>query len=135
MKKKNSPKYIPKSRYDSISFFISNDPRCLPEYNDIKFPVNEEAIKFLQDSQEQFNVEIDKQLLNHLGFLYLREPLVIFKEDEKQAEDPYSTKDFENIQSTNWNSVRFKPPPNLNSEINWYCNANILFYFLYYLII
>ena len=23
------------------------------------------------------------------------------------------------MQSTNWNSVRFKPPPSMNSEIGW----------------
>lgn len=26
---------------------------------------------------------------------------------------------FENLQSTNWNSLRFKPPPSINSNIGW----------------
>lgn len=26
---------------------------------------------------------------------------------------------FENLQSTNWNSMRFKPPPSANSPIGW----------------
>lgn len=26
---------------------------------------------------------------------------------------------FENVQSTNWNSMRFKPPPSISSEIGW----------------
>jgi hypothetical protein len=26
---------------------------------------------------------------------------------------------FENLQSTNWNSLRFKPPPTVDSNIGW----------------
>ena len=37
----NNPLYIPKSRYSSISYYISNDPMNRPEYNDIKFRKNE----------------------------------------------------------------------------------------------
>lgn len=41
---KNSKNYIPKSRYDSISYFISNDPRNLNAYNNSNFPVNAEKM-------------------------------------------------------------------------------------------
>jgi glutamate--cysteine ligase catalytic subunit len=43
---KDSPFYIPKSKYSSISSYISNSPMNLPEYNDIYFPKNEEIMEF-----------------------------------------------------------------------------------------
>lgn len=39
-----SEKYVPKSRYGSISRFISDDERNLSKYNDLPFPKNEEMI-------------------------------------------------------------------------------------------
>jgi len=33
---------------------------------------------------------------------------------------------FENLQSTNWNSMRFKPPPTLDSEIGWRVEFRIM---------
>jgi glutamate--cysteine ligase catalytic subunit len=35
------PNFVPKSRYSTISYFISNDKMNLPEYNDLNFPANE----------------------------------------------------------------------------------------------
>lgn len=87
--------FIPKSRYDTISYFISRDKRFLKEYNDIDFPVNEEIQQFVKSKEKEFQIEIDENLLNHLGFLYLRDPLVIFK--SQKIEDPSLTLDFEVI--------------------------------------
>lgn len=42
--------------------------------------------------------------------------MVIFK-DKLHIDD--NTAHFEAIQSSNWNSVRFKPPPSFNSKIGW----------------
>jgi glutamate--cysteine ligase catalytic subunit len=42
---------------------------------------------------------------------------VIF--DQQLCDPNFNTAFFESIQSTNWNSVRFKPPPSINSEIPW----------------
>lgn len=44
-----SQKYIPKSRYESISLYISEDERHLKEYDDYKFPLNEEIMKFTKE--------------------------------------------------------------------------------------
>ncbi len=52
-------------------------------------------------------IELDEKLLNHLGILYMRDSLVLFK-DKVYSNDGESTSHFESIQSTNWNSVRFK---------------------------
>ena len=44
-----NPNYIPKSRYSGISYFISNDPKNLPEYNDTQFPVNQEIMDYANE--------------------------------------------------------------------------------------
>lgn len=38
---------------------------------------------------------------------------------DDQIDDNDLTCHFENLQSTNWNSLRFKPPPSQNSPIGW----------------
>lgn len=48
--------------------------------------------------------------------MFSRDALVIF---EEAFSDTNNSKMFENLNSTNWNSVRFKPPPDFNSEIPW----------------
>jgi len=51
----------------------------------------------------------------------VRDPIPTY--DYEHLDDSYSPKDtnahFENLQSTNWNSMRFKPPPALDSKIGW----------------
>jgi glutamate--cysteine ligase catalytic subunit len=53
----------------------------------------------------------------HYAHLFVRDPLVIFKELLEQ-DNSASSDHFENIQSTNWQTMRFKPPPP-NSNIGW----------------
>ena len=60
---------------------------------------------------------IDDALANHIAHLFIRDPLVIFSERVDQ-DDEDSMDHFENIQSTNWQTIRFKPPPP-NSSIAW----------------
>lgn len=38
---KNDKYLIPKSRYDSVDLYISNDPRNLSEYHDTHVPIDE----------------------------------------------------------------------------------------------
>ena len=40
------PNYIPKSKYSSISTYISNSPMNRPEYNDVKFPRNTKIMDY-----------------------------------------------------------------------------------------
>jgi glutamate--cysteine ligase catalytic subunit len=49
--------------------------------------------------------------------LFIRDPLVIFS-DRVQVKDEDTTEHFENIQSTNWQTMRWKPPP-LNAPMGW----------------
>jgi len=60
---------------------------------------------------------MDERLATHFAHLFIRDPLVIFAEDLKEL-DMSRTDHFENLQSTNWQHMRFKPPPADNS-IGW----------------
>lgn len=113
-----SDKYIPKSRYESISLYISDYPENLPEYNDYKFPLNQEMMDFARQKAKELGVEIDEKMINHLGFLFSRDALVIYK-DKINLDNSQTTAHFENIQSTNWNSMRLKLPPSPDSTIGW----------------
>lgn len=96
---------IPKSRYSSIDMFLSCREKCKPEtYNDIPVPINEDAYKRLIEGG------VDNLLAKHIAHLFVRDPLAIYEESVEQ-DNNVSTDHFENIQSTNWNTVRFKPPP------------------------
>lgn len=60
---------------------------------------------------------MDDRLATHFAHLFIRDPIVIFEEDLQEL-DLDKTDHFENIQSTNWQHMRFKPPPADNS-IGW----------------
>ncbi|KAI5123918.1 hypothetical protein M0805_006336 [Coniferiporia weirii] len=102
---------IPKSRYDSVDLYISEDPLNRPEYNDNPLPHDISVYERLRDHG------IDDLLSKHIAHLFIRDPVVVFSEMIDQ-DDANSMDHFENIQSTNWQTVRFKPPPP-NSPIGW----------------
>ncbi|KAG1877248.1 glutamate-cysteine ligase-domain-containing protein [Suillus subluteus] len=100
-----------KSRYDSVDLYISNDWMNKPEYNDVPAPYNKGIFQRLR------NHGIDEMLAKHIAHLFIRDPLAVFFETIDQ-DDTTSNDHFESIQSTNWQTVRFKPPPP-NSPIGW----------------
>ncbi|OCH87055.1 glutamate-cysteine ligase catalytic subunit [Obba rivulosa] len=102
---------IPKSRYASVSLYISEHWFNRPEYNDIYAPHDEAIYERLRGH------DIDSLLSKHISHLFIRDPLVVFSETIDQ-DDTNSNDHFENIQSTNWQTLRFKPPP-VNSPIGW----------------
>jgi len=108
---KNDRWRIPKSRYASNSTYISTDPRLRPEYMDPDL-VYDPAIK-----QQLLDGGMDDRLATHFAHLFIRDPIVVFEED-LQSLDLSKTDHFENLQSTNWQHMRFKPPPADNS-IGW----------------
>jgi glutamate--cysteine ligase catalytic subunit len=59
-------------------------------------------------------------MAQHISHLFIRDPLVLYKEN---LDDMMNDTDlWENIQSTNWQSMRFKPPPSVDSgspNIGW----------------
>uniref|UniRef100_A0A8C1XXZ5 Glutamate--cysteine ligase n=2 Tax=Cyprinus carpio TaxID=7962 RepID=A0A8C1XXZ5_CYPCA len=105
---KNNKFQIHKSRYDSIDSYLSC---CGEKYNDIELTIDEDINKQLLDAG------IDKLLAQHIAHLFIRDPLSLF-EEKIHLDDENESDHFENIQSTNWQTMRFKPPPP-NSDIGW----------------
>lgn len=97
-----------KSRYDSIDSYLSPEGE---KYNDVPLIYNEEDYKTLRDGG------IDHLLAQHIAHLFIRDTVSLFSEKVNQN-DEEETDHFENIQSTNWQTMRFKPPPP-NSPIGW----------------
>ncbi|KAI8365960.1 glutamate-cysteine ligase-domain-containing protein [Radiomyces spectabilis] len=108
---KNNRFVINKSRYDSIDCYISKDATFKNKYNDLDLVYDKDIYEKLRTN------DIDDLLAKHISHLFIRDPLVIFKEF-LDLDDENSADHFENLQSTNWQTVRFKPPPP-NSDIGW----------------
>ncbi|KAF1797940.1 glutamate-cysteine ligase-domain-containing protein [Mucor lusitanicus] len=108
---KDSKYVINKSRYDSIDSYLSNDSTYKSKYDDIDLVYDQDIYQKLRDSG------VDDKLAKHVAHLFIRDPLVIFKE-LLNVDDSQSSDHFENLQSTNWQTMRFKPPPP-NSSIGW----------------
>ncbi|PWW78271.1 GCS-domain-containing protein [Tuber magnatum] len=102
---------IPKSRYDSVSTYISQDPALRPEYNDLDLVIDKDIKRRLVGNG------MDERLATHFAHLFIRDPLVIFRETLGESPDDKADH-FENIQSTNWQHMRFKPPPP-GGNIGW----------------
>uniref|UniRef100_A0A5F8GGB7 Glutamate--cysteine ligase n=1 Tax=Monodelphis domestica TaxID=13616 RepID=A0A5F8GGB7_MONDO len=105
---KNNSYRISKSRYDSIDSYLS---KCGEKYNDIDLTKDKEIYERL------LKEGIDHLLAQHIAHLFIRDPLTLF-EEKIHLDDANESDHFENIQSTNWQTMRFKPPPP-NSDIGW----------------
>lgn len=82
------------------------------EYLDPDLVVNEDIKKRLIDEG------MDELLATHFAHLFIRDPLVIFSEDLEEL-DLNKADHFENLQSTNWQHMRFKPPPPDKDDVGW----------------
>lgn len=105
---KNDRFRINKSRYDSIDSYLSPAGH---KYNDVPLVMDEALYKRLREG------DIDHLLAQHIAHLFIRDSVSLFSEKIHQN-DKEDTDHFENIQSTNWQTMRFKPPPP-NSPIGW----------------
>ncbi|KCV69229.1 hypothetical protein H696_04646 [Fonticula alba] len=92
---------IGKSRYGSVDSYLeaSSD-----RFNDLPLVMNEPARERLEAAG------VPAPIARHLAHLFIRDPLVLYRELLVQ-DNAHSTDHFENIQSTNWQTMRFKPPP------------------------
>lgn len=99
---------INKSRFDSIDSYLSPEG---DKFNDVPLIYDEKVYKKLRDH------DIDHLLAQHIAHLFIRDSISLFSEKVHQN-DEQDTDHFENIQSTNWQTLRFKPPPP-NSTIGW----------------
>lgn len=80
-------------------------------YNDVPLVYDKDNYQRLRDGG------IDHLLAQHVAHLFIRDTVSMFSEKVHQN-DKEDTDHFENIQSTNWQTMRFKPPPP-NSSIGW----------------
>jgi hypothetical protein len=105
---KESQRRIPKSRYDSISCYLSRHGQ---KYNDIPLVIDENYYEHMIANK------VDPAVARHIAHLFIRDPITLYKEKLEQSDQELDH--FENIQSTNWQTMRFKPPPAVDSPIGW----------------
>lgn len=121
----NTQSPIPKGRFSSIDFYLSEDPRNHPNYNDLKVPYSED------DYQKLKKAGVTENLAKHIASLFVRDPLLIYDETDDNEENSQcelfikneknikfgeyekeNIDDFLNIQTSNWRSLRLKIPEN-----------------------
>lgn len=124
---------IAKSRYSSIDMYIAKEENNLSYYNDINPPLYKDGYDILLKNG------VDDLMARHIASLFIRDPILVYKSEEEDHEDfienktcshshmditstglqesipdnihpIFYTDDFENIQSSNWRSMRFKLP-------------------------
>eukprot|EP00397_Hematodinium_sp_SG-2012_P008481 GEMP01008543.1.p1 GENE.GEMP01008543.1~~GEMP01008543.1.p1 ORF type:complete len:812 (+),score=192.82 GEMP01008543.1:165-2600(+) len=101
--------YLRKSRFGGIGCYLCNcksgeDPASRSAWN------NDVAVETDKSHEERLiRSGVDEVLTKHVAGLFARDPLVIFDE-RVELDDRVFTDHFENLQSTNWQSVRWKPP-------------------------
>lgn len=93
-----------KSRYACIDSYLATHAMADDKYNDVPVEVHEPSLRRLREAG------VDERLARHVAHLFVRDPLVVFRE-YVELDDLTRTDHFENFQSTNWQSVRWKPPP------------------------
>lgn len=106
---------IPKSRYESVDSYLSDldyhqSPYYSDKYNDIFSPINKKVFDKLKSTQL-----FDDVMARHFAHLFIRDPIVIFSERVDQ-DNTLENDHFENIQLTNWQTLRFKPPALYSSD-------------------
>lgn len=106
---KNCKFRINKSRYDSIDSYISADG---DKYNDI--PLIYDQVYY----DRMVKSGVDPLIAKHIAHLFIRDPITLYREKLDQ-DDQNDMDHFENIQSTNWQTMRFKPPPPSSPGIGW----------------
>ena len=101
-------KRLSKSRYSSVSRYIgkavdADEENIFEDLNDIDAEENREATEYLMTHG------VDKQLARHIGHMFVRDPLCIYQESI-ELDDDIDHDHFENIQGTNWRTMRWKMP-------------------------
>lgn len=87
------------------------------KYNDIPLERDPDVVERL------VKAGVDHPMAEHVAHLFIRDTVSLFEEKLHQ-DDELDNYHFENIQSTNWQDMRFKPPPINNvtpdgSQIGW----------------
>lgn len=99
---------IPKPRYDSVSSYLSDRGQ---EFNDIPLVFEDRHYELMVRNN------VDPAVARHIAHMFIRDPLVVYREKLDQTET--ETDHLENILTSNWQTLRFKPPPSADSPIGW----------------
>lgn len=108
-------RFLRKSRYSSIDCYLCNcqngrlPGKSARMFSDIEVPIDKPFFNRLTAAG------VDEIMAQHVAHLFVRDPLVIFK-DRVHLDNRFDSDHWENIQSTNWQSVRWKPPPVLKGQ-------------------
>eukprot|EP00794_Sanderia_malayensis_P011931 gene11931-13167_t len=97
-----------KSRYDCIDMYISPEGAM---YNDIPVQYQQKHLDMLMEAG------IDRQLSEHIAHFFIRDPISFFL-DKLNVDDENDLEHFDNLQSTCWQTIRFKPPPP-GTDMGW----------------
>jgi len=100
-----------------MNHYISNHEYVKDSHFDSpQYKVDDEYKEYLKKQGD-----LDDRLAFHIASLFVRDPIPTYgdEHDESKINDEAITSHFENLQSTNWNSMRFKPPPSKDSKIGW----------------
>ncbi|CAE6472141.1 unnamed protein product [Rhizoctonia solani] len=108
---KEGQRRLPKSRWSSVDMYLSETPNNRPEYTDVPVPFHEDVYCRLRDHN------VDNLLAKHIAHLFVRDPLIVIPSKIEQ-DDEKSTEHFEALQSTNWRSLRLKPP-SISGDCGW----------------
>ncbi|KAE9547162.1 hypothetical protein FO519_009626 [Halicephalobus sp. NKZ332] len=100
---------IKKSRYHTTDCYIHPSSDA---YNDVELEYDPKVLQQLLDGG------IDGYMAKYIAHMFIRDPLQVFREKVEQ-DDEESAEHFETILTSNWMSMRFKPPPRNNSQIGW----------------
>jgi glutamate--cysteine ligase catalytic subunit len=105
---KDGKRLLKKSRYSGMSRYIGltkdeEDDKKMESLNDVGEAIDEESLRILKGKG------VDNMLAKHIAHLFTRDPLVIF-DDAIQLDNSAVLDHFDNVQSTNWNTVRWKAP-------------------------
>lgn len=103
----NDKFHIKKSRFDCIDMYLSESSQ---KYNNVQVQFDENHKQMLVDTG------IDEVLSKHIAHLFIRDPISLFSENI-DLDDKVDIDHFLNIQSTNWQTLRFKPP--INESEGW----------------
>eukprot|EP00435_Cladocopium_sp_Y103_P014180 s1701_g3.t1 len=86
------------------------------DYNDVEATVHQPSLDRLLASG------VDQLLATHVAQLFVRDPLNVFRE-RLEVDNAMVGDHWEQLQSSNWGTVRFKPPPaqssNPGGQIGW----------------
>lgn len=112
---------IKNSRYSASDFYIGEDllPKAAGEKG-LADEVNDIAVPIHAPSYEQLLAGgLDPLLSRHVAHLLVRDSLMVY-EDKLAADDSTTTGHWDQLQGTNWCSVRFKTPPTFDvNGIGW----------------